>query len=110
MSKEIKCPKELNQFLIGEPFFENVWSGEDCERAKFYGDCYHCFATAIAKRDTEIKLEVLESLLDIIGRERTDSYVWGSDGEEYLDDRYEDGKEYVRDIINDRIDKLKHKN
>lgn len=51
----INCPKELNQFLLGEPLFENTFSDEECEMKKFYGDCYHCFATAIAKRDKLLK-------------------------------------------------------
>lgn len=53
----IKCPKDLNQFIIGEPIFENTFSVEDCEKNKFYGDCFHCFSTAIAKRDSQMKKE-----------------------------------------------------
>lgn len=52
---EIKCPHDLNQFLLGEPIFENTFSEEECEHRKFYGDCYHCFSTAIAKRDQQLK-------------------------------------------------------
>ena len=52
---EIKCPYDLNQFILGEPIFENTFSEEECEKRKFYGDCYHCFATAIASRDHQIK-------------------------------------------------------
>ena len=52
---EIKCPHDLNQFLIGEPIFENPFPEEECEKRKFYGDCYHCFATAIASRDQQLK-------------------------------------------------------
>ena len=52
---EIKCPNDLNQFLLGEPIFENTFPEEECEKRKFYGDCFHCFATAIAKRDQQIK-------------------------------------------------------
>lgn len=55
MSKIIKCPEDLNEFLLGEPFFKNTFSGEECEKSKFYGDCFHCFATAIKKRDYKIK-------------------------------------------------------
>lgn len=52
---DIKCPHDLNQFLLGEPKFENTFSEEECEQRKFYGDCYHCFSTAIAKRDQQLK-------------------------------------------------------
>lgn len=56
---EIKCPKDLNQFLIKGPIFENTFSEEECEMKKFYGDCYHCFSTAIASRDKQIR-EIVE--------------------------------------------------
>lgn len=52
---EIKCPCDLNQFLLGEPIFENTFPEEECKQRKFYGDCYHCFSTAIASRDHQIK-------------------------------------------------------
>ena len=52
---EIKCPCDLNQFLLGKPIFENTFPEEECEQRKFYGDCYHCFSTAIASRDHQIK-------------------------------------------------------
>lgn len=51
----IKCPKELNQFLLDKPVFENVFPEEECEMRKFYGDCYHCFASSIARRDKALK-------------------------------------------------------
>lgn len=53
--KGIKCPYDLNQFILGEPIFENTFSKEECDMRKFYGDCFHCFATAIAKRDHQLK-------------------------------------------------------
>ena len=56
--EKINCPKDLNQYLVCEPIFENTFSPEDCESRKFYGDCYHCFASAIAKRDRQIKQSV----------------------------------------------------
>lgn len=56
--EKISCPKDLNQYLICEPVFENTFSQDDCESRKFYGDCYHCFASAIAKRDRQIKQSV----------------------------------------------------
>lgn len=52
--KEIKCPYDLNQFIINEPIFENPFPEEECKQRKFYGDCYHCFATAIASRDHQL--------------------------------------------------------
>lgn len=56
--EKINCPKDLNQYLICEPIFENTFSPEECESRKFYGDCYHCFASAIAKRDRQIRQSV----------------------------------------------------
>ena len=52
---EIKCPCDLNQFLLGEPRFENPFPEEECELRKFIGDCYHCFSVAIAIRDHQLK-------------------------------------------------------
>lgn len=64
---EIKCPYNLNQFLLGEPIFENTFPKEECEQRKFYGDCYHCFSTAIAKRDNQLKNK--DNMLDKIRTE-----------------------------------------
>lgn len=61
----IKCPHDLNQFLLGEPKFENTFSEEECEQRKFYGDCYHCFSTAIAKRDQQLKNNIDKIRADI---------------------------------------------
>lgn len=57
---EIKCPNDLNQFLLGWPSFENTFPEEECEQRKFYGDCYHCFATAIAKRDYHLEYKFID--------------------------------------------------
>jgi len=54
---EIKCPYDLNQFLLGDPIFENTFQKEECEQRKFYGDCSHCFATAIASRDCKLSTD-----------------------------------------------------
>ena len=59
---EIKCPYDLNQFLLGDPIFENTFPKEECEKRKFYGDCYHCFATAIASRDHKLKYEMIDKI------------------------------------------------
>lgn len=53
--KDIQCPHDFNQFLIDKPIFVDTFTKEECEQRKFYGDCYHCFATAIAKRDKQIR-------------------------------------------------------
>ena len=53
----IECPKDLNRFVLGEPLFENTFSEKECEQRKFYGDCYHCFASAIAKRDKALRTQ-----------------------------------------------------
>ena len=52
---EIKCPHDLNQFVLGEQAFEDTFPEEECEKIKFYGDCYHCFSTAIASRDYQLR-------------------------------------------------------
>ena len=65
---EIKCPHDLNQFLLGEPIFENPFPEEECEQRKFYGDCYHCFATSIASRDKQLKQS--KGVLDGIAEEQ----------------------------------------
>ena len=59
---EIKCPYDLNQFILGEPIFENPFPKEECEKRKFYGDCYHCFSTAIASRDHQLKASVTDKI------------------------------------------------
>lgn len=61
--KEIKCPYDLNQFLLGEPIFENPFPEEECKQRKFYGDCYHCFSTAIASRDHQLKASVTDNIM-----------------------------------------------
>ena len=63
---EIKCPYDLNQFLLGEPIFENPFPEEECEKRKFYGDCYHCFSTAIASRDHQLKAAVTNNIMNKI--------------------------------------------
>lgn len=63
---EIKCPYDLNQFILGEPIFENPFTEEECGKRKFYGGCFHCFSTAIASRDKQLlkaKEETNQSLL-----------------------------------------------
>lgn len=52
--KEIKCPYDLNQFIIGEPIFENTFPKEECVKRKFHGDCFYCFGTAIERRDHQL--------------------------------------------------------
>lgn len=44
--KDIKCPKNLG--------FENTFQGKDCEREKYYNDCYHCWGSAIAKYKQDV--------------------------------------------------------
>ena len=74
---EIKCPHDLNQFLLGEPKFENTFPEEECEQRKYYGDCYHCFSTAIAKRDNQLKADndKLNKIKEIVDAWRTDSWT-----------------------------------
>ena len=68
--KDIKCPYDLNQFLLGEPIFENTFPKEECEQRKFYGDCYHCFATAIAKRDRGLKDKLKDNIIEKINSKK----------------------------------------
>ena len=72
---EIKCPYDLNQFVLGEPIFENPWSEEECEKRKFYGDCYHCFSTAIASRDHQLKHGMSNKIKAIVDKWKTDTWT-----------------------------------
>ena len=60
---EIKCPRDLNQFILGRPLFENTFieDEDECEKRKLYGDCYHCFSTAIARRDHQLKTGMIKA-------------------------------------------------
>lgn len=60
--KDIKCPYDLNQFLLGEPLFTNTFSDNECEQRKFYGDCFHCFGTSISKRDEQKLKEAIKDI------------------------------------------------
>lgn len=64
--KEIKCPHDLNKFLLGEPIFENPYPEEECEQRKFYGDCFHCFSTAIASRDHRLKNDTIKKIQKVV--------------------------------------------
>lgn len=76
---EIKCPHDLNQFLLGEPAFENPFSEEECKQRKFYGDCYYCFSTAIASRDHQLKASVIDNTINkiksIVAEWKTDTWT-----------------------------------
>lgn len=72
---EIKCPYDLNQFILGEPVFENTFPEEECEQRKFYGDCYHCFATAIASRDHQTKYGMLNKIKAIVDEWKSDTWT-----------------------------------
>lgn len=72
--KEIKCPYDLNQFLLGEPIFENPFPEEECEQRKFYGDCYHCFSTAIASRDNQLK-NTVNKIREIVNEWKLDTWT-----------------------------------
>lgn len=58
----MNCPKDLNSFLLSEPLFENTFLDNECEQAKFYGDCFHCFATSISRRDKQLINAVLDEI------------------------------------------------
>ena len=66
LTMEIKCPHDLNQFLIGEPIFEDPFPKEECEQRKFYEDCFHCFSTAIASRDHQLKNTAINKIKAIV--------------------------------------------
>ena len=58
----MNCPKDLNSFLLSEPLFENTFPDDECEEKKFYGDCFHCFATSIRKRDKQLINSILDKI------------------------------------------------
>ena len=70
--REIKCPHDLNQFLLGKPIFENSFPAEECEQRKFYGDCYHGFSTAIASRDHQLK-NAINKIREIVAEWKADT-------------------------------------
>ena len=76
---EIKCPYDLNQFILGDPIFENPFPEEECEKRKFYGDCYHCFSTAIASRDRQLRASVTDKTMNkiksIVSEWKTDTWT-----------------------------------
>lgn len=71
---DIKCPYDLNQFILGEPIFENPFSDEECEQRRFYGDCFHCFSTAIASRDHQIK-NAINKIREIVEKWQSDTWT-----------------------------------
>ena len=71
---DIKCPCDLNKFILGEPKFENTFPEEECEQRKLYGDCYHCFSTAIAKRDNQLKADN-DKIKEIVDAWRKDTWT-----------------------------------
>ena len=73
--KEIKCPHDLNQFLIGEPMFENTFTEEECKKSTFYADCYHCFSTAIARRDHQLKDGIINKIKAIVAEWEADTWT-----------------------------------
>ena len=94
---EIKCPRELNQFLVNKPVFKNTFKEEDCEMRKAYGDCYHCFGSAIAKRDRLLKIECLKKLMEKV----EDTKPTNRDFRHYVGEMREANK--ILDIIEDMI-------
>lgn len=71
---EIHCPNDLNQFILGDPIFENPFPEEECEQRKFYGDCHHCFATAIASRDHQLK-NGLNKIKTVVDKWKSDTWT-----------------------------------
>ncbi len=72
---EIKCPHDLNQFLYKEPIFENTFPEEECEQRKFYGDCYHCFQTAITSRDHQLQNTTINKIKTIVTEWEADTWT-----------------------------------
>ena len=58
----MNCPKDLNSFLLDEPLFTNTFPDNECEQRKFYGGCFHCFATSIRRRDKQLINSVLDEI------------------------------------------------
>lgn len=98
---EIKCPNDLNQFILGEPAFENQFPEEECEQKKFYGDCYHCFSTAIASRDHQLKI----CKIDVLDKIRTEIEQTAKDYDKFADYRRVYGLWIALDIINKYVTK-----
>lgn len=71
---EIKCPHDLNQFILGEPIFENPFPEEECQQRKFYGGCHHCFSTAIASRDYQLK-NTINKIIEIVDEWQSDTWT-----------------------------------
>ena len=71
---EIHCPDDLNQFILGDPIFKNPFPEEECEQRKFYGDCHHCFATAIASRDRQLK-NGLNKIKTVVDKWKSDTWT-----------------------------------
>lgn len=72
---KIQCPNDLNQFIFGEPLFDNTFPEEECEQRKFYGDCYHCFGTAITRRDHQLKKYSLNRIKTVVDKWKTDTWT-----------------------------------
>lgn len=53
--EHIRCPQDIG--------FENIFPQEECEMRKFYGDCFHCWESSIAKRFQAIRADERAKLL-----------------------------------------------
>lgn len=73
--KEIKCPHDLNQFLLSDPLFKNTFTDDVCEVKKFHGDCYHCFASAMARRDHQLKYGTINKIKAIVAEWKADTWT-----------------------------------
>ena len=111
---EIKCPHDLNQFLVSEPKFENTFTDTECEKAQFYGDCYHCFSTAIASRDRQLSTDdssctTTDSTTDSTTRQRMTneeaiielSVLWERNGSP-TDGRYREALDIAIEVLEER--------
>ena len=64
--RDIHCPKDIG--------FENTFSGEDCEKEQHYNNCYHCWSTAIASRDHQLK-NAINKIREIVDEWQSDTWT-----------------------------------
>lgn len=61
--KEIKCPNDIG--------FENTFPESECEMHKFYGDCFHCWGSSIAKHKHDIHNEAINQFAETLLKQET---------------------------------------
>lgn len=65
--RDIHCPKDIG--------FENTFGWEDCEKEQFYNNCYHCWSTAIARHDRQLKYGLINKIKAIVTEWKADTWT-----------------------------------